>query len=99
PSIPVGNYIEATSLTMLESMYLEVPVLASNIGGLAEVIDHEVNGLLFEPSNIGEINNALIEITSNDVLYARIKENAKNTILDSFTSAKWFNKIKVYYES
>lgn len=47
PSIPMGLYIEATSLSMLESMYLGIPVLASRIGRLAEVISDRKNAIIF----------------------------------------------------
>ena len=39
PSIPVGDYVEATSLSMLEALALGVPVIASRVGGLEEVLD------------------------------------------------------------
>ena len=37
PSIPFEGVIEATSLSALESLALDVPVIASNIGGLTEI--------------------------------------------------------------
>ncbi|RKO68670.1 glycosyltransferase [Sphingobacterium puteale] len=99
PSVPVGDYIEATSLTMLESMYLGVPVLASNIGGLAEVLEDGENGLLFEPAKSEEITAALQRITQDGTVFALIKDNAKKTILNNYTSKLWFDKIRKFYES
>ena len=99
PSIPIGRYIEATSLTMLESMYFEVPVVASNIGGLAEVIKHEFNCLLFEPKDVIKLAEMLETILKNKDLLFDIKKNSKQTILESYTSKKWFNKISTHYNS
>ena len=42
------SLMEATSVAALESMACEVPVAASRVGGLPEIVDHEV-GALFEP--------------------------------------------------
>lgn len=99
PSIPIGRYIEATSLTMLESMYFEVPVVASNIGGLAEVIKHEFNGFLFEPKDVQKLSVILGKILQDKDLINNIKTNSKQTILDDFTSKIWFNKISLHYDS
>ena len=44
------SLIEATSVAALESMACELPVAASNVGGLPEMIDGEV-GALFEAGN------------------------------------------------
>ncbi len=97
PSIPIGNYIEATSLTMLESMYLETPVLASNIGGLAEVIVDKFNGFLFEPTDIEGLCNQLKFIASSKDVYERVVSNGKKTITDKYSSTLWFSKIEKMY--
>ena len=47
PSVPCEGVIEATSLAVIESFACGVPVIASNIGGLAELIQHGSTGLLF----------------------------------------------------
>lgn len=97
PSIPMGLYIEATSLSMLESMYLGIPVLASRIGGLAEVISDRKNGLLFEPKNISEIVKVMNEIVENKELYKIISFNSNLTVKTDFVSSVWFEKVmKVY---
>lgn len=99
PSIPVGIYIEATSLTMLESMYLGIPVLASNIGGLAETIKNRIDGILFEPKDIDGIKNSIEQITNDRVLYKKIRENSKQKIVNGYSSKKWYKKMENIYDS
>jgi PEP-CTERM/exosortase A-associated glycosyltransferase len=43
-----------TPLKPLEAMALEKPVLASGVGGIRELVEHERTGLLFEPENIDD---------------------------------------------
>lgn len=52
PSVPVEGVIEATSFSALESLALDVPVIASNIGGLAEIDDGNKIMTLVPPDNI-----------------------------------------------
>lgn len=99
PSIPVGHYIEATSLTMLESMYLKVPVVASNIGGLAQVIRHNETGILFEPGETEELA-ASMELLINDIpLQKYIAINGQKMINENYSAINWFEEINKVYES
>lgn len=57
-----GN--EGVSQSMLQAMASGLPVVVSNIGGLNEVVRHEVEGLLVEPTDVLELVNALARMQS-----------------------------------
>ncbi len=97
PSIPIGDYIEATSLTMLESMYLGIPVLASNIGGLAETISDKTDGILFDAKNVKAIKDAIELIMKDKNLYTNISVNAKQKIQNYYSSKSWYQQIQAIY--
>ena len=44
---------ESFGLAALEAMACEVPVIATNVGGLPEVVTHGVDGYLFAPRDVG----------------------------------------------
>jgi len=44
--------MESFGLAALEAMACEVPVVASNVGGVPEVIEHGVDGYLHEPRDV-----------------------------------------------
>jgi glycosyltransferase involved in cell wall biosynthesis len=52
-------WYENTPLVIYEAMAAGVPVIASNLGGMAESIKPNVNGLLFEPGNVEELRQHL----------------------------------------
>jgi len=56
----IPSLMEATSVAALESMACELPVLASNVGGLPEIIDERVGGL-FEAGNPEALARTVIE--------------------------------------
>jgi len=57
----IPSLMEATSVAALESMACELPVVASDVGGLPEIVNEEV-GALFEPGNPQALAGALIQL-------------------------------------
>ena len=58
-SILPSNCFEAFGLTIVESFCFGKPVIASNIGGITEIIDNYENGILIKPGNVEELANAI----------------------------------------
>ena len=55
------SLMEATSIAALEAMACELPVAASRVGGLPEIVDESV-GTLFEPGNPADLARRLIAL-------------------------------------
>ena len=56
--------LESFGLAALEAMACEVPVIATNVGGVPEVVEHGVDGYLVEPGDVGAAARYAIEILS-----------------------------------
>ncbi|MDN5312645.1 MAG: hypothetical protein PWQ68_1618 [Thermoanaerobacteraceae bacterium] len=65
PSIPHEGVEEATSIAALESMSCGVPVVASNIGGLKEIITDGIDGFLVPPNEPHLFANAIEQAILN----------------------------------
>ncbi len=75
-AVVIPSLMEATSVAALEAMSCAVPVAASRVGGLPEIIDEEV-GTLFEPAdpaNLAERVTALLERPDREAAGARGRE-------------------------
>ncbi len=59
-----------------------IPIVASNIGGLKEVIKDQVHGLLVPPNNPKELALALKELLNNDAKLGKMKEALKELSKD-----------------
>src|SRR6266852_1159655 len=58
------SQLESFGLAALEAMACEVPVIATNVGGVPEVVQHGVDGFLVEPGDVKEAARYAIEILS-----------------------------------
>ena len=75
---------EALGMVVMESFYFGVPVIGSRIGGIPEMIEEGVNGVLFEPGNQLELKNCLVEFM-NTIYYWKdrqkeIQQSAANNL-------------------
>lgn len=58
-------WYENSPNVILEAFACKVPVIASNLGGMAELVSHNVNGLLFETGNASALAAALASVVEN----------------------------------
>jgi len=71
-------WYEGMPMTIIEAFCAGVPVIASNIGGLPDMIDHGRNGLLTDPGNIGKLTDALLHMYRNPQ-HPQMKKEARST--------------------
>ena len=79
----VPSHFEAFGLSAIEAMVRGKPVIAYETGGLSEVVQHGVNGLLIEPG-IQNLANALRDLLSNPAKGLEMGERGKLFVRDMF---------------
>jgi glycosyltransferase involved in cell wall biosynthesis len=75
---------ESFGLAALEAMACELPVVASNVGGLHEVIDHGTSGFLHEPDDLDGMAGSGASLLTDSALHARIAAAGRRTVLQRF---------------
>lgn len=88
---------EGTPMALLEAMSFGIPVVASGVGGIPEVIESAKNGILVSPGEPDEIVNAVLTVCKNDGFRAGLSKMAKETIRDRFNLNEWVKKIELVY--
>ena len=87
----VCPYKDATqSGVVMTSFALDQPVIATNVGGLKEMIIHNHTGLLIEPNNIPQLAESIKWMFNNPNVMEKMRENIK--ILNFSGNLSW-NKI------
>lgn len=78
------SYAEGMPMALLEAMSWGLPVIATPVGGVPQVITHEVNGLLVEPGDIDALAAAVERLMSDPALRHRLGAAARATIARRF---------------
>jgi N-acetyl-alpha-D-glucosaminyl L-malate synthase BshA len=89
---------ESFGLAALEAMACEVPVVASRVGGLPEVIEHGVSGFLHAPAEIDAMASSAVELLTDRALHRRIAVAARERVADRFCSDRVVPLYEAYYE-
>lgn len=77
-------HAEGVSNSILESMAIGLPVIASKGGGTEEIISDKDNGFIIEPKNVEQVLNTICFLINHPNERNRIGVNAKKTIEDRF---------------
>jgi spore coat protein SA len=80
--VPVS---ELLGLAALEAMSSGTPVIASRIGGLAEVVVDGETGFLVEPGDVEALGDRLALLLADRRLAARLGANARDLVVERFT--------------
>jgi glycosyltransferase involved in cell wall biosynthesis len=80
---------EAFPLSVLEAMALGKPVIASNIGGVSEMIEDGITGMLIEPNHPEQITDRILHLLSNQEIYSSIAQKAKEVVTERFSLQKY----------
>jgi N-acetyl-alpha-D-glucosaminyl L-malate synthase BshA len=75
---------ESFGLAALEAMACEVPVVASRVGGLHEVIDHGLTGFLHEPGDLDGLADSAVALLTDDTLHARVASQSRKSVRKRF---------------
>ena len=81
---------EALPYCLLEAGLAGLPVIASNVGGIPEIIDNGINGILVEPKDSEQISLAIQNLIENQDNASRLASNLNTKIKNDFS----FDKMK-----
>ncbi len=79
------SFGETYGLVVIEAMAMEKPVIATNAGGLPEIIIDGKTGLLIEPRNVEAVANAIEKILEDEKLRMSLGHSAREDALRRFS--------------
>lgn len=84
---------ETFGQVVIEAMACGLPVITTNVGGLIEIVSHEYNAILINPSNTIALEKALVTYIKNPKLKEKIKSNALDYVRNKFNLNTKLNEL------
>jgi len=91
--------LEAFGIATVEAMLCERPVICANSGSLPELIDHEQEGLLFEPKNVDELSERILSLYRSKELRESLGKAARKRALEQFNIKQFVDAFEEKYLS
>ena len=89
---------ESFGLAALEAMACEVPVVASRVGGLPEVIEHGVSGFLHAPDDLTGMAASTLRLLNDPELHRRAAHQARRVAHEQYCDSLIVPVYEAYYE-
>jgi len=78
---------EGLPISLLEAMSAGLPVIATRVDGVEEVVEQDKHGLLIQPESVSELAQAILQLSAVPENQRRsMGEAARNLILESYTT-------------
>jgi N-acetyl-alpha-D-glucosaminyl L-malate synthase BshA len=94
--LPSAN--ESFGLAALEALACAVPVIATAVGGLPEVVDHGATGFLLPVGDVEGMAAAAIELLTDEARHAAFSREARRQAVERFDEDKIVARYREVYE-
>lgn len=93
------SYHEGMPMSVLEAMSYGLATISTNVGGIPQVIENGVNGLIVEPGDTKKMTKELVDLILNPLLKRKYGIKARVQIMDKFNMRFNLDKlIGMYYQ-
>ena len=89
---------EGQPWAILEAMAAEVPIVATNIAGIPEMIENEKSGLLVEPADLEALSSAIEKMLTHPSLAQKCAQNALAVVKEKFGIEEMMQKNEALFE-
>jgi len=89
---------EAFGIASVEAMSYGLPVIASRVGGIPEVVKHGVCGLLFRPGDLDELAGRMRELWRNPEACARMGSAGRKRVRAEYSEEAYYGRLIGLYE-
>ncbi|MDQ1472468.1 MAG: hypothetical protein QOJ99_3948, partial [Bryobacterales bacterium] len=81
----LASFAEGIPVVLMEAMAMEIPCVTTWITGIAELIRHDIDGLLVAPSDETALAGAMARLMDNPELRRRLGESGRQRVIDKYS--------------
>lgn len=96
-AVIASTAVETFSIAMLEAMSMQVPLVATDIGGTSEAVIPKVTGYLVSPNNVKALQMALSSAIDDSSELIRLGHQARHYVVENFTKDKMIEQTDLVF--
>ena len=90
---------ESFGVSAAEASVMELPVIASNFGGIPEIVINGESGILVQPDDVDGFGNAMAELVNNEKKRRAMGKRGKQFVLQNYSWQESIKRmIEIYYK-
>ena len=97
-AVVLASKRETFGLVLIEAMQVGTAVIGANSGGVVEIIDDEISGLLFESQDYESLANSIEKIIKDNELLKTIAINGQKKCEEKFSNELQFKKLETIFK-
>lgn len=97
-SLVLPSHTEGLPRVILEAQASGVPVIATKVGGIPEVIDDGKNGLLIQPRSPSELTTAIDKLANNKELRSSLADQGRQSVVKSYSWQDMYERYEQYLD-
>jgi glycosyltransferase involved in cell wall biosynthesis len=86
--VVLSSLNEGTPVCLLEALAAGVPVIATNVGGVKDVLDGGALGMLVAANDVRAMSSAMIELLDNQALRQQLSLNGRRVVMDRYSTKR-----------
>lgn len=89
---------EAVGIVLIEAQVLGVPVVATNVGGIPEIVIDGMNGILIPPRDPQALAQAVVKLLKDEALRRKMGDAGREWVRDRFSVESMIEKLEKLYK-
>lgn len=92
------SFFEGMGRVLIEAMAMKIPVVASNVGGIPDIVKENKNGILVPPGNVSELSEAMKKLLTNPEMSISMGKYGHQKATETFGAESMSEKILNIYK-
>ncbi len=95
--VALTSHNEGTPLSLIEAQAAEKPVIATNVGGVTDVVMHERAGIVVQPNDVEDFANGLLRLVEDPELRNRMGAFGRDRVINQYSYQRLVKDMSNYY--